>query len=119
MARILVIEGEEFVRRFFISMLKFSNHQGIETSSAEEGLRLFRQDPTDLVFIDLALLEMAGFQIIQELRTDFPDTKIVAVAGNLALLPEARKQGAHCTLPKPVSIQEFEKAIEDLLGASK
>ena len=119
MARILVIEGDEILRKFFTHILEDSDHQSIEASSGEEGLRLFHQNPTDLVIVDLALSRKAGFRVIQELRADFPDTKIVAVTGDHALLPEARELGAHCTLPKPFSIEEFEKAIENLLREKK
>jgi DNA-binding response OmpR family regulator len=120
MARILVIEDEEQMRRLLRSALERSGHEVTEAQDGLAGVAAFRQSPTDLVISDILMPEQEGIQTIMELRRDFPEVKIIAISGGGSVGPQtylamARELGADATLTKPFSLTELSEAIESLL----
>ena len=81
MARILVIDDEADLRKTLNDLLTEFNHEIIEASIGREGLILFHQHPADLVIVDIALPRMSGLEVIQRLKADYPDIKIIAITG--------------------------------------
>ena len=117
MARILVIDDEADLRKTLNDLLTEFNHEVIEASIGREGLILFHQHPVDLVIVDIALPGISGLEVIQRLRADFPDAKIIAITGyRPALLSDAKALGAQVTFIKPFGLNEMIKAVEDLTG---
>ena len=67
--RLLVVDDEPTVKELLSATLRFS---GFTVSSAENGrqaLESFRNDPPDLVLLDIMLPDMDGFEVIRRLRT--------------------------------------------------
>jgi len=52
MLRILVIDDDDMSRKILRDMLTQIGHEVVEAANSEEGERLFRQAPTDLVITD-------------------------------------------------------------------
>ena len=117
MARILVIDDAEFVRAVVRSILERDQHEVTEASNGEDGLVLFREQPADLVIVDMRMPVKSGAQVIEELKKDFSDVKIIAISGSqTTFLDTARKLGAHRTFGKPFHVGEFLDAVKKLLG---
>lgn len=116
MAKILVTEDEEIVRKAILTVLQRADHDVVEAVTGEEALRLYREQPTDLVIVDIVLPGMDGLQVIRELRRKSDRVKIIAVTGVRAeSLCEAERLGADKTFAKPFDIQEFLGAVGELL----
>ena len=116
MARILITEDEEIVRKAILTVLQRAGHDVVEAATGEEALRLYREHPTDLVIVDIVLPGMDGLQVIQDLRREYDQVKIIAVTGvRPESLTEAERLGAHKTFAKPFDIQEFLGAVGELL----
>ena len=81
MARILVIDDDDRIRGMVLEMLSESGHEVGEASNGQEGLDQFRQTPTDLVITDILMPEKDGLEIIQILKKENPEVKIIAVSG--------------------------------------
>jgi DNA-binding NarL/FixJ family response regulator len=61
--------------------------------------------------------EKERLETIREIRASHPDTKIIAISGNLpTYLHIATKLGAERTLSKPFSIQEILEAVQEVLA---
>lgn len=67
--RILVIDDEEAVRKSFVLALEETGYQVDTTASGEEGIRLWKKDPYDLVFLDLKMPGMDGVETLRALRS--------------------------------------------------
>lgn len=76
---ILVVDDHELVLRGISQILAQSYPQSaIHTASTgEEAIRIIAQKPIDLVSIDLELPDMSGFNLIDHIRSEAPQVKIL------------------------------------------
>jgi DNA-binding NtrC family response regulator len=118
---ILIIDDDERTRKLFRKILETEGYQVSEASNGNEGIKLFRKEPADLVITDIIMPEKEGIETIMELRKDFPDVKIIAMSGGGLVeadsyLEMAKKMGATEVLTKPIKNDELLKIIKDILG---
>ncbi|HEY6121719.1 MAG TPA: PAS domain S-box protein [Pyrinomonadaceae bacterium] len=78
---ILVIDDEAHVRETLADMLKALNHRVVLAESGQAGLQKIVLENFDLVFSDLAMPEMDGWETARAIRKRQPDIKIVLVTG--------------------------------------
>jgi len=91
-----------------------------EAHNGEEAINSYRLEPADLVITDLFMPEKDGLELIRELRSLYPDAKIIAISGgehrNTGIyLRAAQALGASRTLAKPFSTEELLAAVRDAL----
>lgn len=75
MIRAVVVDDERLVRRGFISMLDWPSLGVVITGEAGDGkaaLELLGKQETDLLFADLTMPGMTGFELIREVRRCYP-----------------------------------------------
>ena len=120
MARILVIDDDIQILEMLRQTLEREGYEVVDAHDGKEGMRLYREAPTDLIITDLIMPEKEGVETIMELKRDFPDVKIIAISGGGRVGPEnylriAKKLGAMHTFTKPVQRQDMIKAVKELL----
>jgi len=121
MALILIIDDDNQFREMLREMLERTGYEIVEASNGKEGLKLYRENPTDLIITDIIMPDKEGIETIIELRRDFPDVKIIAISGgghNHAehYLFMARIFGVQRTFAKPIARKELLKAVRELLN---
>ena len=121
MARILVIDDDVQLVEMLRQSLESDGHQAVGAPDAEAGLRLFREQPADLIIIDIILPGKNGLETIREVGRDFPEVKIIAITGGGPtrkdmFLSVAKKLGAQRTFLKPFYPTEMLRAVRELLG---
>ena len=119
--RILIIDDDERTRKLFRKILEKEAYEVIEASDGNEGIKIYRQDPVDLVITDIIMPEKEGIETIMDLRKESPDVKIIAISGGgleeaEAYLEIAKKMGAAEALTKPIKNDELLNKIKDILG---
>ncbi len=124
MARILIIDDEERVRRTLRRMLEPAGHDVVEAADGGEGVELYKEDSVDLVLMDLIMPEKEGIQAAAELRHYDPEVKIIAISGggrigNMEVLKIARKFGIEHALPKPIRVGELLASVKGILGVKE
>ena len=121
MARILIIDDDDQVRKMLRLTLSAAGFDVIEAQDGKMVMRIFHQDPlVDLVITDLVMPEKEGIETIIELRRDFPKVPIIAISGGGRIDPYdylilAKKLGAQITLEKPFSRKEIIDAVNELI----
>lgn len=78
---ILVIDDEAYVRETLAEMLEAMNHQVVGVASGQLALQKLASRDFDLVFTDLAMPEMDGWETAREIRKRWPGINIVMVTG--------------------------------------
>lgn len=68
MPKIAIIEDEAAIRRMYALKLKFSGFAVCEAVDGEDGLRIVEQERPDLILLDLRMPNMAGDEMLRELR---------------------------------------------------
>ena len=123
MSSILIIDDEVQIRVMIRRILEKAGYDVYEASDGKQGIKQFRDKPTDLVITDIIMPEKEGLETILDLRNDFPKIKIIAISGGGKtglpnFLPAAKKFGAIRTLPKPFGKDELLNLVKEVMGTS-
>src|SRR5450759_5628279 len=102
MPRVLVIDDEMGPRESLRILLKVEC-EVLCAPSVEEGLRLFRASPPDLVIMDIRMPDRNGIEGLREIRKLDPLVSVIMLTGYGALetAQEALRLGANDYLKKP------------------
>lgn len=108
MARILVIDGDDRIRKFLRVSLGASGYDISEAGTAADGLAACRDAPPDLVILELDLPDMGGLEVISVVRR-FSELPIVVVSSltDEAAKVEALDRGGDDYVVKPFGIAEL------------
>lgn len=112
---ILIIEDEAVVRLHIRQTLETTGYSVLEGIDGVEGLELFRsyQDQIVLVFLDLKMPNMSGYEVLAEMQIIDSDVKIVVITGYIPdeeLLP-----GVEAILRKPLETDELLQVVQEAL----
>lgn len=78
---VLVIDDEEVVRETLAEMLADLDHKVVTADCGRDALEKVTSDDFDLVFTDLAMPEMDGWETAREIRKHKPELPVVLVTG--------------------------------------
>ncbi len=115
-ARILVVEDEDRIRQFLQRGLTFEGYRVESAADGQEALELARDEPPDLVLLDIMLPGMDGVEVCRRLRS----------AGEVPILMLTAKEaiedrvagldaGADDYLVKPFAFDELLARVRALL----
>lgn len=119
-ARILLIDDDDSVRRVVCKLLVRHRHDVLEARDGAVGLRLLDGMQCDLVITDIFMPGMDGIETVRRIRQDHPGTKILVMSGGdetgtLDLLEGAQVLGAAATLRKPFLLEQLVETVGELL----
>jgi signal transduction histidine kinase/ActR/RegA family two-component response regulator/uncharacterized protein YigA (DUF484 family) len=80
-ARILVIDDEDSVRDILYRMLRVKGHQVVVASDGEEGIERFKNEAFDLVFTDLGMPKISGWEVGKTIKEMNPKVPVVMITG--------------------------------------
>ena len=123
MERILIIDDEPQIRSMLTLMLEREGYEVVEAPDGVDGIKIYRQNPADLIITDLIMPNKDGIGMIIDLKKEFPDVKIIAMSGGGLNKPDgylkgAKKLGAACTLTKPIDREKMLEAVREILKES-
>lgn len=121
MARILIIDDEECIRRPLQAVLERFGHEVMSAANGQEGLQVWRRFGADLVITDVMMPYKNGIETIMEMRASFPPVPVIAMSGGdvsqrLDLLGNASLLGAVHTIQKPFALAEILDKVAQVLG---
>jgi YesN/AraC family two-component response regulator len=99
MIHTLIVDDEIFVRKGLISVMpwdKFGFKIVGEAGNGERALEFLRTCRADVVFTDLTMPGMSGFEFMKAMREQFPETKAVVLTchQNFSFVQDALRLGA-------------------------
>jgi len=103
-AKLLIVDDEVDFRESIALYFLDAGYTVFEAANGREGLEVFSREHPDLVFTDLRMPVLDGFQLITELSRVSPSTPVVVISG-VGLLKEvvhAMRLGARDYLVKPI-----------------
>ena len=80
-ARILVIDDEDSVREILAKMLSVRGHHVAVASTGEEGIERFKSEHFDLVFTDLGMPKMSGWEVGKAIKGLRQATPVIMITG--------------------------------------
>ncbi len=111
--RCLVVDDEEPVGTVLGDILETSGHSVVVLTSGAEAIERFRSQPFDVVFTDLAMPGLSGWQVARAVKATAPTVPVFLVTGfGVELSAEERRaHGVDLVLSKPLNIQSILDAI--------
>jgi len=105
-ANILVIEDEDAIRETLSEMLELGGHAITLAENGEEGLKRFSEMHFDIVFTDLGMPGISGWEVARSVRAMREDIPIIMVTGWGVGIgkEEMDENGVDEVLPKPFDI---------------
>ncbi|MBP3965587.1 MULTISPECIES: response regulator transcription factor [Paenibacillus] len=118
MIRTLIVDDEIYVRKGLISVLpweKFSFKIVGDVSSGDKALEFLKGNGVDVMFMDLTMPGMSGFELMKETQNSFPDLKVVVLTchQDFEFIQETMRLGA---IDYIVKTQLEKEKLEDVLA---
>jgi CheY-like chemotaxis protein len=76
--KVMIVDDDETARYVLKRLLTETPYTVIEAASGSEGLRRAREDQPQVIFLDLRMPEMSGFEVLERLKSD-PTTRDIPV----------------------------------------
>jgi DNA-binding NtrC family response regulator len=122
MARILLIEDDDFLRQVLAETLEREGHIVTGARDGRQGLVFFSPGAFDLAITDIVMPEKEGLEVVRSLRSRDPHLKVLAISGGGhfgaadTYLLLASRLGAHETLAKPFTRDDLLATLSRLLA---
>jgi len=107
--RILVVDDEAPLREIFATLLEAEGYDPVSCADRDEVLAALGGGPVDAAFVDIALVNESGIDVLAALRERTALTPVIMVTGapTIETAAEALRRGAFDYIVKPVRQQEL------------
>lgn len=122
-SQVLVVDDSPTIRAVLGKMLGQDGYTVLKAPDGESAITIARNELPDLIFLDIVLPGMSGFEVLRTLRRD-PHTKatpIVMISGNLQATEQfyVQRFGADDFMKKPFGRAEVFERIRALVHAGR
>lgn len=107
--KLLIIDDEEIVLDSCTHILAGTDYQVLTARNGELGLQKLREYHPDLVFVDLKMPGISGFEVLDKIKELDPTIVCIVITGfsTVSSAVEAMQKGAYDFLSKPFTPDEF------------
>jgi two-component system sensor histidine kinase/response regulator len=108
-SKVLIIDDEEVVLDSCTQILEGRPYHLATAMDGAFGLELIKEFKPDIVFVDLKMPGLSGFDVIERIQNFDPTIVTIVITGyaTVSSAVEAIKKGAYDFLPKPFTPDEF------------
>jgi two-component system, repressor protein LuxO len=114
---VLLVEDTPSLSMVYQSALERAGFRVTPVFSARDGLAAFRKRASRVVLLDLMLPDGNGLDVLREMRTESPQTRIVVITANGSInrAVEAMRSGAFDFLVKPFDDRRLLSAVRNAI----
>ena len=118
---ILVVDDEAAVTFALEGFFKQKGHEVLKAFYGDQALEQIEQKRPSVVILDLQMPGLNGIAVLEKIRSDYPDTKVLVITGFSDQYQEQlARLKAEKVWTKPVSLIDLTREVEALLeGKSK
>jgi two-component system response regulator AtoC len=118
-SRVLVVDDERLIRWSLEQTLEKAGYEVETAESGEAAIAAVRQEPPDLVLLDLKLPDIDGIQVLARVKELHADVKVVIMTAyaDVATAVEAMRLGAYDYLSKPIDFDNLAVTLRNALEA--
>jgi DNA-binding NtrC family response regulator len=112
--KVLVVDDEKRVRDEIAEFLTENSYEVTKAALPSEAYVIIRDDPPDIIILDIRLPEESGLSVLKKIRGSDPDIEIIMISGHgdMGSVIEAMRSGASDFFPKPFRLLDIQYAIE-------
>jgi two-component system cell cycle response regulator CpdR len=119
MAKIILAEDDNDMRRFLSKALQNAGYEVISFDNGLSAYQRLREEPFELLLTDVVMPEMDGIELARRASELDPDIKIMFITGfaAVALNSDAAAATNAKVLSKPVHLRELVSEVQKMLAA--
>ncbi len=119
MARIILAEDDNDMRRFLAKALANAGYEVVSYDNGKSAYERLREEPFTLLLTDIVMPEMDGIELARRATQLDPDLKVMFITGfaAVALNPDSQAPKEAKVLPKPFHLRDLVREVEKLLAA--
>jgi two-component system nitrogen regulation response regulator NtrX len=113
MAKVLIVDDEENIRKTLREILEDEAHQVLVADNGESALDIVRDEEPDIVLLDIQLPKKDGLAVLEEIKARKTDCEVIMISGHgtIESAVKAVKLGAYHFLQKPLSMIEVKQNV--------
>jgi two-component system, cell cycle response regulator DivK len=119
MSTVLIVEDNDRNLELVRDILRAKGYGTLEAGTAEDGLKVAREQSPDLILMDVQLPGMSGIEGLRVLRAEPAIASIPVVAITASVMLADREQilraGFDGFIEKPITVRSFLEVVEDVL----
>jgi len=122
--KVLVTDDSKMARKMVIKTLKDILKEDVEIHEAQNGLEaldLYKQILPKIVFLDLTMPIMDGFEALEKIKEFDKDAKVVIISADIQKLSieKASQLGAFNFIKKPIDLAKMEQILNKINELAK
>jgi anti-anti-sigma factor len=112
--KVLVIDDEKPTLGMFELFLKVYGYEVLLAENGAQGLQIFEAEAPSIVFTDIKMPGMDGFDVLDQIKGRSPDTEVIVITGHgdMDLAVEALNHEATDFINKPISRTALDAALQ-------
>ncbi len=117
--RVLIVDDAAFMRMMLRDILSKNGFEIVgEAENGKIAVQMYEELKPDVVTMDITMPEMDGIAAVKEIKTTYPDAKVVMVSamGQQAMVIEAIRSGAADFIVKPFQPDRVLEALGKVLS---
>jgi two-component system nitrogen regulation response regulator NtrX len=117
MARILVVDDEEGIRRVLHQLFEYEDHDVRSAGGGAEAIAIHAEFHPDVTFLDVKMARMDGLEALTKIREHDPNAVVVMISGHgtIDTAVEATRRGAYDFLEKPLDTDRLLLVLRNAL----
>jgi CheY-like chemotaxis protein len=111
---ILVVDDSPMARKMLIKSLPSTwDVEVTQAANGQEALDAYRAGKADVMFLDLTMPVMDGYQVLENLQKEGLNSFVIVVSADIQPLAQERvkKLGAMAFIKKPVNPEQIESVL--------
>ncbi len=117
MAKVLVVDDSEFMRKVLRNILEAGGHKVMEARNADEALEKFGKDGADVVTMDIVMPNTDGIECVRRLKQANGKVKIIMISalGHQKTVMRSLEAGAVDFIIKPFTADDVLESVNAVL----
>ncbi|MBW1776029.1 MAG: sigma-54-dependent Fis family transcriptional regulator [Deltaproteobacteria bacterium] len=116
-ARILIVDDETIARENLTHILQKEGYITADAPNGRNALKKLEKEEFDLVLTDLKMDQMDGLELLERVKSDYPDTEVIIITGyaTVSSAVDAMQRGAYHYIAKPFNFNELRILVKRAL----
>jgi len=112
--KILLIDDEKDLLDWLSVVLEKEGYSVRCANSGEDGIRMFKQEPSDMVISDIRMGKLSGIDVLRQIKQHNPEVIVLLMTAyaSVETAVKALRHGAYDYLTKPFQLDELKIVIK-------